>query len=963
MSLEQELNLVELSLVDMAYNEPTSYRLKQVPKSQQNYELLKFVISNVGEALRHASKQLITDELCRIAVKKNGLALQYVPSTFITNELCDLAVSENGLALKFVPENICNDVLVKKAVCFYYTYEYKGYEKIKVQGGKLGEYNKYPIAYVPSRLINPALLFDAVKYSPHCLRDIPTKDISYELLITAVSMDGTVLSYVPKKMINKEIIEIALANNSLALEFVAKNRLNKEICLACLAREPMAIKYVPYKYLDYKNCKEAFDKKAIIFKFIPDEYKTIEMCLEIVKKEFFWISNSDAEKISFDDIPYRMRNNQEIIDTIISRYIRGASLLLEWNDKKNVDDNNKTEELLSEEIVDYLKLKKEDEIIVLKEMQEPSLVERKILELSKLNIESLVTPVVKADINVLPDCCESIFTFHSFSKDDSAAKVFYYISDIHLEHQFKEVIKSSIQDKRMIFSEIMQFLNAKIQEMVSTAENNEDTILIGGDISHCQELTILFYKTLKKYWKGDVIAVLGNHELWDGNIDTVSDDNIRTVDEIVNEYKEMVSDEERLLSGLYNTYFLQNDVYIVYKNKPFGGKRLIREEQILNASIEELTQLFNKASTIVLGGVGFSGLNPQYNAEKGLYRSTIVSLEADKELSKRFCKIYEIIKKCAGNKQVIVLTHMPIFDWTNEPCNPNWIYVNGHTHHNQMEIEENGAVILSDNQIGYNPQKWKLNSFSSFGWYDPFESYQDGFYKINSEQYKDFNIGRGINSNGCNYQGQIYMLKRDGLYMFLLDTTKSLYLLDGGRRKKLEQLDVKYYYDNMEKYGKSVRDAIRPFQQFLEAISKEVKCFGGSGKIHGCIVDISWFSHIYVNPFDGKVTPYWATDICSRMAYDNLQLLLEERESDLVDNFMLQCREKTLPIINQYIMNNSNAKGAEIAIVPRQVLGTEMYAPSKVIKTIQYIWSQNVIRVWNEDVLSPKENNKIEKKS
>ena len=62
-------------------------------------------------------------------------------------------------------------------------------------------------------------------------------------------------------------------------------------------------------------------------------------------------------------------------------------------------------------------------------------------------------------------------------------------------------------------------------------------------------------------------------------------------------------------------------------------------------------------------------------------------------------------------------------------------------------------------------------------------------------------------------------------------------------------------------------------------------------------------------------------------------------------------------------MNNSNQKGAEIAIVPRWVLGTEMYAPSRIMKSVQYIWSQNVIRVWNEDVLCQKENDKIEKKS
>ena len=167
----------------------------------------------------------------------------------------------------------------------------------------------------------------------------------------------------------------------------------------------------------------------------------------------------------------------------------------------------------------------------------------------------------------------------------------------------------------------------------------------------------------------------------------------------------------------------------------------------------------------------------------------------------------------------------------------------------------------------------------------------------------------------------------------------------------------------MGAYGKAVRDAIKPYQQFMEAMSKEVQSFGGSGKIHGCIVNVSSLSHIYVNPFDGKVTPYWAIDMCSRLAYDNLQILLEEREPSLAENFRLECKKQSLPLISKHIMNASKQKGAEIAIVPQWVFGTEMYVPSRIMKSVQYIWSQNVIRVWNENVLCAKEKNKIEKKS
>lgn len=954
MSLEQDLNLVDVSPVEMAYKEPTGHRLKQVPKLQQTYELIEYVVSNDGEALQHASKKLITEALCRIAIQESGLALQYVPDSLLTSELCDLAITENGLAFEYVPEEMRTSSLVKKAV--------------RYDCGILGEYRKYPISYVPVKFINDALLVESVKCSPHSLRDIPQKNINQELVLAAVSKDGTALCYAPKKIINKEIIDVALANNPFAIEFIAKNRIKRDMCLECLEKEPLTIRYIPYKFLNAEICETVFKRKSIAFKYIPEEYKTIEMCLNVINEETFWMLYGNKDSVFFDDIPCQMRNEKRVIDAIVSKFVNGASLLLEWNErtleKNEIVGNAEKIEALNEEAIDYIKAKCEEEIARKQEKQNLSPTGMKILEISALDNEALLVPLETKNTVTLSKYFEEEKVFHDFTEGESSAKTFYYVTDVHLEHQLQNVVENAVQEKKILVPVVLEFLNSKIQEMISTAEDNEATLLVGGDVAGCKELTVLFYRLLKAQWKGDVVFVLGNHELWDGKANADVNDEIRSVDEIVNEYRERVDDRENDVSErLYNTYILENDVYIVYKNKPFGGKRIVRENQILDASIEELTELFRKSSTIILGGIGFSGLNPQYNAEMGLYRSTVASLEADRGLSERFRKVYDKMKQCAGNKKVIVLTHTPVFDWANEPCNPNWIYVNGHSHHNQMDIKENGAVILSDNQIGYKPRKWKLNAFSTLGWYDPFENYSDGIYEISSEQYKEFNIGRGISSNGCNYKGQIYMLKREGLYMFLLHSMRSLCLLNGGQRKKLERFRIRYYYDNMVKYGKAVRDAIKPYQQFMEAISKEVKSFGGSGKIHGCIVDVSWFSHIYVNPFDGKITSYWAIDGCSRLAYNSLQLLLEEQEPFLAEKFMLECKKQSLPIISKHIMNNSNQKRAEIAIVPQWVFGTEIYTPSRIMKSVQYIWSQNVIRIWDENVLCPKENNKIEKKS
>ncbi len=225
--------------------------------------------------------------------------------------------------------------------------------------------------------------------------------------------------------------------------------------------------------------------------------------------------------------------------------------------------------------------------------------------------------------------------------------------------------------KSDIFSAVNDFLNKKIQNMVSDVDT-ERLLLVGGDVADCKELCDLFYKKLRCFWKGRIIFILGNHELWDGYKEFSTSQNTREVEEIVNEYREISKYSYWSLNErLSEITFLENDIYIVYKNLPFGGVRVIREAQILNASVEDMTNLCSKASTIILGGIGFSGLNPKYNAEIGLYRSTVSSLKQDKELTERFRRVYNKLKECAANRKVIVFTHTPVHDWTSEPCNPN----------------------------------------------------------------------------------------------------------------------------------------------------------------------------------------------------------------------------------------------------------------------------------------------------
>lgn len=465
----------------------------------------------------------------------------------------------------------------------------------------------------------------------------------------------------------------------------------------------------------------------------------------------------------------------------------------------------------------------------------------------------------------------------------------------------------------------------------------------------------LFYERLTSFterherWWGRIFAVLGNHELWDG--DPMEFKPARPIDEIIADYRQTMPRGVKLL---------ENELFIVYKG--LSGK-VLDESTILDASVEELAEACANSTFLLLGGLGFSGLNPVYNAEMGLYRAT-VSTEEDIARSRRFRAIYEKVLASAENIPVIVLTHTQMADWSDARYNPKWIYVSGHTHQNMFLLQDDGTSVFSDNQVGYKPKPWHLNGFTvDVHRYDPFKDYPDGIHQITREQYVEFNRCQGIMMQSMKHPGDLYALKYDDVYMFVLESASSLCLLEGGRRHKLD-CDISYYYENLPEYVRKVRSAFMPYQKALSMVSDEVMAIGGSGSIHGCIVDIDWFNHIYLNPFDGKVTPYFALNTTDKLVFKNVESLLSSSpfppqlsngESMLARYLSTPSREKKLPILSR-----ASSKEWELAVVPQVVLDRSMYEPSRIMRSIQYIFDQNVLRVWNDAILAIDNNDDIQ---
>lgn len=513
----------------------------------------------------------------------------------------------------------------------------------------------------------------------------------------------------------------------------------------------------------------------------------------------------------------------------------------------------------------------------------------------------------------------------------------FYISDIHMEFM-KIKNKSKEWDYK-------QYVDHVIQSMKAGGPNGDEPLLIIGDISLYFEQVGYFLSQLRMCRDGEIIFILGNHEIW--MLDKTNKETNKVLSEIIWEY--------RTICKKYKIIFLHNDLLFLYDERtkngellPFFKQKIILEDELISIESEIIKEYAKKAKLIVFGGLGFSGkcktINKNgrlYNAELGLYRTVIPTLKEDIIETEKCENAYRKVLKTLENKHVIIATHCPFNHWSDCDYNSNYIYVSGHTHHNYFEKSKK-RTIFADNQVGYYSDNYELRYFYVDGTYDTFEDFVDGIYPISYEQYIDFNIGKNIRMKKKDDNKQIYMIKNAGFYMFVCyAANKSLILLNGGNRKRLIY-KMDYYYENLGKYGNSLKKIIEQYTNVLESLSNEIKSIGGDGKIHGCIIDIDYYNHIYVNPFDGKIVPYYAIDATNKYVYNDIKIMLKERCPLLLEKIK-NWDEKSFDLIP-----------LSFEISDRAILVQErnIYRVSNTMRIIQYLVYQNVVRDWNDKVLS-----------
>lgn len=516
---------------------------------------------------------------------------------------------------------------------------------------------------------------------------------------------------------------------------------------------------------------------------------------------------------------------------------------------------------------------------------------KELYEINNSQKDNCTSITMKDNYTTLPQK----ITFQSNRYEEFRCDSVYFISDIHLLHQVLERYKNGATDKQL-----KAYIKKLIKDLFSEELINDilnykyPKVLFGGDISAVFEIAKIFYTEFVNLWesveeqigvkspsrRGYIYAILGNHEFWD--FACATDCRIAYTD----------------LFDTLDINFLDNKInwfgHHQVPTKNMSGKFVkINKEKESRLYEEQMLKIHN---TIIVGGTGFAGNNFEFNADNGIYRGTLTrgeEIEETKKWNDVYNKAFEIAK--ATDCILIVLTHNPYSDWCNEqPTTTNCIYFYGHNHRNYVEHDEEKNIhIFADNQIGNHKNKIKLKKAYICKRGNPFAGYSDGCYEVTSREYARFydycgeTIGVGtIDLQVNKYNAKLYMIKKDEIYGFFLHSPKNTYICAGGSLRKIGNSGyLEIVNENFNSMVNIYLKMFSPYRRELEKISSFVKKFGGSGKIHGCIVDIDFFNHIQFNPYDASISYYYSPFFGLAQTYENLQLLLENQNHALLEQY------------------------------------------------------------------------------
>ena len=549
---------------------------------------------------------------------------------------------------------------------------------------------------------------------------------------------------------------------------------------------------------------------------------------------------------------------------------------------------------------------------------------------------------------------------------DFSSNIF-YLSDLHLdfyidpkknvESQIESIVDQLIRNTPFLYGLLYPDKDLKditdeqtaleTVEFIHKSYLYDKYILLGGDIAESPDYSRLFYHKIRQAIPNyRIIAVLGNHELAA----------FKNIDDAFDYYSNILRNE--------NIVLLEN---VCLTDMNFETRQEFTQNHKYDGVVYEWPNHQNCTHALCFyGGIGFNKFDNEHTVETIRISQDIQgNLELEKKLCDSFVNGYNIALDYAKSHQqvLVVLSHYPLNNWLDlSECDGYCYYFYGHDHSNKS-YESNGALVFGDGQIGYHSKEFSFKSVSLGKLCNPFYSYDDGYFVVSLENYIQFNVFAGeghVGGGACkgirsrlNKGYELYMIKNKGYYGFFLIKGTSIFICEGGKVVTIpgNNEGIKYYNSEFENLVNRLLIFLTPYRRFQERISEEVKSVGGSGKMHGLIVDYDFTHHIMINPYDGSLTFYYSPEKGYVQNFRHINDLISHvcKNQIEVDNRMINCKDDYF--ISKEL-DEAQLDGRIFDSVIKIDLKDSLYVFSDKMRNLERIFTSGILREWNEDIFA-----------
>lgn len=192
----------------------------------------------------------------------------------------------------------------------------------------------------------------------------------------------------------------------------------------------------------------------------------------------------------------------------------------------------------------------------------------------------------------------------------------------------------------------------------------------------------------------------------------------------------------------------------------------------------------------------------------------------------------------------------------------------------------------------------------------------------------------------------VYVLRSpNDIVMYIMERNNSLFVLNGGKCKRLHHNDPKWYFQRLDQYFSILAQFTESYSDWRKPIVDLVRSLGGDGHMHGNIIDISPFEHIMIDIDNQRIIPYSAMNTGRRIVYPTLFELCAQ-------SYLQPSAEQTALItkIGTDLMFTQDIVGLTIPIVeqPQNNCDKGFYSFNTKISRIEKTINCGVVYTWED---------------